>query len=100
PMPEMETEEARAFLEWLTDGQFLILGMQEHGIAGDAHPLVEGSSLGVLRDPGATPLRRGRTPGDYPPGILRFPEAPAPLTLPQPHVQATEPPPPTTPRPR
>ncbi len=81
PMPETETEEARAFLEWLTDGQFLILGMQEHGIAGEAHPLVEGSSLGVLRDPGATPLRRGRTPVDYTPEILAFLEEPQPLII-------------------
>ncbi|MCJ2090659.1 NAD-glutamate dehydrogenase [Methylobacterium sp. E-005] len=81
PMPEGETEEARAFLEWLIDGQFLLLGMQEHGIDGEAHPLVGGSSLGVLRDPGATPLRRGRTPVDYTPEILAFLEEPQPLII-------------------
>ena len=53
------SEERGAPTYWLdlgnraTDGQFLILGMQQHGIDGEAHPLVEGSSLGVLRDPGA-----------------------------------------------
>ena len=36
PMPEGETGEARAFLEWLKDGQFLLLGMQQHGIDGEA----------------------------------------------------------------
>lgn len=81
PMPESETEEARAFLEWLTEGQFLLLGMQQHGIDGEGHPLVEGSSLGVLRDPGATPLRRGRTPVDYTPEILAFLEEPQPLII-------------------
>ncbi|MEG9525824.1 MAG: NAD-glutamate dehydrogenase, partial [Hyphomicrobiales bacterium] len=81
PMPQEETEEARAFLDWLTDGQFLILGMQQHGIDGEAHPLIEGSSLGVLRDPGATPLRRGRTPVDYTPEILAFLEEPQPLII-------------------
>ena len=81
PIPEGETAEARAFLDWLKDGQFLLLGMQQHGIDGEAHPLVEGSSLGVLRDPGATPLRRGRTPVDYTPEILAFLEEPQPLII-------------------
>ncbi|MBP1182740.1 NAD-glutamate dehydrogenase [Methylobacterium sp. PvR107] len=81
PMPQEETAEARAFLAWLSDGQFLILGMQQHGIDGEAHPLIEGSSLGVLRDPGATPLRRGRTPVDYTPEILAFLEEPQPLII-------------------
>ena len=81
PTPEDETAEARAFLEWLKDGQFLLLGMQQHGIDGEAHPLIEGSSLGVLRDPGATPLRRGRTPVDYTAEILAFLEEPQPLII-------------------
>ena len=81
PLPEAETQEARAFLEWLKDGQFLLLGMQQHGIDGEAHPLVEGSSLGVLRDPGATPLRRGRTPVDYTPEILAFLAEPQALII-------------------
>ncbi|MBE7248615.1 MAG: NAD-glutamate dehydrogenase, partial [Actinomycetospora chiangmaiensis] len=53
----------------------------EHGIDGEAHPIVAGSSLGVLRDPGATPLRRGRTPVDYTPEILAFLEEPQPLII-------------------
>ncbi|MDP4002263.1 NAD-glutamate dehydrogenase [Methylobacterium sp. NEAU K] len=81
PLPEAETAEARAFLEWLRDGQFLLLGMREHGIAGDTHPLIEGSSLGVLRDPEATPLRRGGTPVDYTPEILTFLEEPQALII-------------------
>ncbi|MCJ2133154.1 NAD-glutamate dehydrogenase [Methylobacterium sp. J-026] len=81
PMPESEIAEARAFLDWLTDGQFLLVGMQQHGIDGEAHPLVDGSSLGVLRDPGATPLRRGRTPVDYTPEILTFLEEPQALII-------------------
>jgi glutamate dehydrogenase len=81
PIPESEIGEARAFLDWLKDGQFLLLGIQQHGIEGEAYPLVAGSSLGVLRDPGATPLRRGRTPVDYTPEILAFLEEPQPLII-------------------
>ncbi|TXN48351.1 NAD-glutamate dehydrogenase [Methylobacterium sp. WL7] len=81
PLPEAEVAEARAFLDWLRDGQFLVLGMRQHGIEGDGHPLIEGSSLGVLRDPGATPLRRGRTPVDYTPEILAFLEEPQALII-------------------
>jgi glutamate dehydrogenase len=88
PIPETETQEARAFLDWLRDGSFLILGMQRHGIEGDAHPLIAGSSLGVLRDPGATPLRRGRTPVDYTPEILAFLEEPQALIITKASVKA------------
>ncbi len=65
PLPEAETAEARAFLNWLGDGHFTLLGMQEHGIQGEQHPLVPGSSLGVLRDPGTAVLRRGGSLVDY-----------------------------------
>ncbi|MDP4023132.1 NAD-glutamate dehydrogenase [Methylobacterium sp. NEAU 140] len=80
-LPEAETAEARAFLDWLVDGHFTLLGMREHGIEGETHPLVEGSSLGVLRDPGAAVLRRGRTLVDYTPEILAFLEEPQALII-------------------
>ncbi len=81
PLPEEETAEARAFLTWLGDGHFTLLGMQEHGIQGEAHPLVPGSSLGVLRDPGTAVLRRGGSLVDYTPEILAFLEEPQALII-------------------
>jgi len=65
PLPEEETAEARAFLTWLGDGHFTLLGMQEHGIQGEAHPLVPGAHnhQGERQEPGppgrASRLRRG-----------------------------------------
>ncbi len=81
PLPEAETAEARAFLNWLGDGHFTLLGMQEHGIQGEQHPLVPGSSLGVLRDPGTAVLRRGGSLVDYTPEILAFLEEPQALII-------------------
>ncbi len=81
PLPEGETAEARAFLDWLRDNHFTVLGMQEHDIQGEAHPLVAGSSLGVLRDPGTAVLRRGGSLVDYTPEILAFLEEPQPLII-------------------
>ena len=81
PLPEAETAEARAFLDWLRDGHFTLLGMQEHAIEGEAHPLVPGTSLGVLRDPGTAVLRRGRGLVDYTPEILAFLEEPQALII-------------------
>ncbi len=81
PLPDGETAEARAFLDWLRDNHFTVLGMQEHGIQGEAHPLVAGSSLGVLRDPGTAVLRRGGSLVDYTPEILAFLEEPQALII-------------------
>lgn len=81
PLPEAETSEARAFLNWLADGHFTLLGMQEHGIQGDQHPLVPETSLGVLRDPGTAVLRRGGSLVDYTPEILAFLEEPQALII-------------------
>ncbi|MCJ2025935.1 NAD-glutamate dehydrogenase [Methylobacterium sp. J-067] len=81
PLPEAETSEARAFLNWLADGHFTLLGMQEHGIQGDQHPLVPDTSLGVLRDPGTAVLRRGGSLVDYTPEILAFLEEPQALII-------------------
>ncbi|WP_342165666.1 NAD-glutamate dehydrogenase [Methylobacterium sp. SD21] len=81
PLPEAETNEARAFLNWLADGHFTLLGMQEHGIQGDQHPLVPDTSLGVLRDPGTAVLRRGGSLVDYTPEILAFLEEPQALII-------------------
>ncbi|MCJ2015680.1 NAD-glutamate dehydrogenase [Methylobacterium sp. J-076] len=81
PLPEDEIAEARAFLGWLADGHFTLLGMQEHGIQGESHPLVPDSSLGVLRDPGTAVLRRGGSLVDYTPEILAFFEEPQALII-------------------
>jgi glutamate dehydrogenase len=63
-VPAEDAAEARAFLEWLADGNLLLLGYRQHDLVdsadGDALRLVEGSGLGVLREAGS-----GATSGSF-----------------------------------
>ncbi|TXN84296.1 NAD-glutamate dehydrogenase [Methylobacterium sp. WL8] len=79
PLPEGEVAEARAFLEWLRDGHFTLLGMREHALPGEA--ATEAESLGILRDPGLAVLRRGRALVDMTPEIVAFLEEPHALII-------------------
>jgi glutamate dehydrogenase len=45
-----EIEEARAFLEWLLDGNFVLLGYREYAFADDKLTIVPGAGLGILAD--------------------------------------------------
>ncbi len=59
-----EVEETAAFLEWLRDGHFILLGARVYdmgeGPAGATVQVEAGSGLGILRDDGsrASPSRR------------------------------------------
>ena len=61
PLPQDETEEGLAFLDWIVNDNFTILGVREYRFPdGDAAAdVVEGSGLGILRDPSVKVLRRG-----------------------------------------
>ncbi|HEY8566069.1 MAG TPA: NAD-glutamate dehydrogenase [Beijerinckiaceae bacterium] len=62
PLPGDETAEALAFLEWIAADNFTFLGLREYRLpSGDAAAdPVEGTGLGLLRDPAMRVLRRGR----------------------------------------
>jgi glutamate dehydrogenase len=45
-----EIEEARAFLEWLLDGNFVLLGYREYAFADGKLSIVPGAGLGILGD--------------------------------------------------
>ncbi|MBF9232950.1 NAD-glutamate dehydrogenase [Microvirga alba] len=62
PLPEDEVKEAVAFLDWIAQDNFTFLGLREYRLpSGDAAAdPVEGSGLGLLRDPSVRVLRRGR----------------------------------------
>ncbi len=78
PLPADEIDEARAFLWWLLDGHFTVLGLREHGLEEDA---AEGESLGVLRDPALAVLRRGRELVGLSPEIRAFLAEPQALII-------------------
>ena len=79
PLPEDEVEEAVAFLEWMAADNFTFLGVREYRFpAGDtAADPVQGTGLGVMRDPEMRVLRRG---GDL---VVMSPEVRAFLARPR-----------------
>ncbi|MDO9428837.1 MAG: NAD-glutamate dehydrogenase [Methylobacterium sp.] len=80
-LPEAEMREAHAFLEWLRDGHFTLLGLREYDLTGGGHAVVPEANLGVLRDPAVEVLRRGRTLADDTPEIRAFLEEPQALLV-------------------
>ncbi len=79
-LPEAEVAEALAFLDWLGDGNFVMLGLREYRFAqglGEGAEPEAGPGLGVLRDASVMVLRRG---GAY---VAMTPEVRAFLTRPE-----------------
>jgi len=66
PMPQEEVAEARAFLDWLDHGNFILLGFRRYGFetrgGQDYLPPLPESGLGILRDVRAESSARGATP--------------------------------------
>ena len=77
--------ETVAFCEWLLDGQFTFLGAREYKLEGDTRTgelvPVEGTGLGILRDPGVRELSRGGQELDLTPEIRKFVFGPSPLII-------------------
>ncbi|MBT4020633.1 MAG: NAD-glutamate dehydrogenase [Alphaproteobacteria bacterium] len=65
PLDAEEVEEATAFLEWMADNHFTLLGVREYEYSGakgtEAIRLVKGSGLGILRNPSAHVLQSAGT---------------------------------------
>jgi glutamate dehydrogenase len=85
PLPVEELIESTAFLEWLLDNHFTFLGMREYAFVGGAGEgelkPVEGTGLGILRNPETHVLRRGTTMVSMTPEIRAFLLQPAPLII-------------------
>jgi glutamate dehydrogenase len=62
PLPADEVAEAIAFLEWIAKDNFTFLGLREYRLPkGDtAADPVQGTGLGLMRDPNVRVLRRGK----------------------------------------
>ena len=74
-VPEAETEEAIAFLNWMSENHFTLLGYREYDIANVAegdfrYQVSPDSGIGVLRDPAVRPL--GAWSDKLPPEALEF----------------------------
>jgi glutamate dehydrogenase len=91
-VPESEKREAVALLRWLEAGSFTFLGVRSYRLDGTPETgrvvAVEGSGLGVLRDPQVRVLRRGAELVDLTPEVRSFYFGPAPLIITKANVVA------------
>jgi glutamate dehydrogenase len=66
PMPKEEIEEARNFLRWLDEGNFIFLGYRRYGFESvdgkDFLPPVPGTGLGILSEVRVESQKRGAEP--------------------------------------
>ena len=96
PIAEDELSEAMAFLEWLRDDNFILLGMRAYAFVGTAADGrlervedADGAGLGLLRDPEVKVLRRGREFVTYTPELREFLMQPVPLIVTKANVKST-----------
>ena len=77
--------ETEAFCKWLIDGQFTFLGIREYRLVGDQASgslvPVEGTGLGVLRDPSVWVLTRAGAELELTPEIRQYMFGPQPLII-------------------
>ncbi len=90
PLPDDEIKEAIAFLDWIARDNYTFLGIREYRLpAGDsAADPVEGSGLGLLRDPSMRVLRRGRELVAMTPEIRAFLARPKALIITKANVKS------------
>jgi glutamate dehydrogenase len=90
PLPDDEVREAIAFLDWISRDNFTFLGLREYRLpSGDtAADPVEGSGLGLLRDPFVRVLRRGRELVAMTPEIRAFLARPQALIIAKANVKS------------
>nr|PZN44161.1 MAG: NAD-glutamate dehydrogenase [Pseudomonadota bacterium] len=91
PLPAEEVAEAIRFLEWIAADNFTILGVREYRFAGgdaSGSAPIEGTGLGILRDPDVRVLRRGRELVVMSPEITAFLARPVALIITKANVKS------------
>ncbi len=90
PLPRAEIAEAVAFLDWIGADNFTFLGLREYRLPdGDvAADPVDGSGLGLLRNPDTRVLRRGRDLVTMTPEIRAFLARPQALIITKANVKS------------
>jgi glutamate dehydrogenase len=89
PLDPGEIKEALAFLDWMVADNFTFLGVREYRfVEGQAADTVEGSGLGLLRDPSVRVLRRGGELVVMTPEIRAFLERPQALIISKANVKS------------
>ncbi|MGL4324712.1 MAG: NAD-glutamate dehydrogenase [Beijerinckiaceae bacterium] len=90
PLPHEEVREAIAFLDWINNDNFTLLGMRHYTYPdGDsASTPVDGSGLGIMRDAAVRVLRRGRDLVTVTPEIRAFLAKPVALIITKANVKS------------
>ncbi len=90
PLPEDEVNEALQFLEWIAGDNFTLLGIRAYRFPGGdvAADPIEGSGLGILRDPSVKVLRKGREMVTTTPEIRAFLARPQALIITKANVKS------------
>ncbi len=90
PLPEDEINEALQFLEWIAGDNFTLLGIRAYRFPGGdvAADPIEGSGLGILRDPTVKVLRRGRELVTVTPELRSFLAKPQALIITKANVKS------------
>ena len=81
----VDLDEERAFLFWLANNHFTLLGAREYAYDGRGRQarmrVVAGSGLGILRDPAVHVFDGARNLAALPPPVRRFLESPEPVMI-------------------
>lgn len=90
PLPEDEVAEALQFLEWIAGDNFTLLGIRAYRFPGGdaAADPVDGSGLGILRDPNVRVLRKNREMVVTTPEIRAFLAKPQALIITKANVKS------------
>jgi glutamate dehydrogenase len=90
PLPEDEIAEALQFLEWIAGDNFTLLGIRAYRFPGGdvAADPIEGSGLGILRDPTVKVLRKGRELVTVTPELRSFLAKPQALIITKANVKS------------
>ncbi|SEG82537.1 NAD-glutamate dehydrogenase [Bosea lathyri] len=90
PLPEDEVAEALQFLEWIAGDNFTLLGMRAYRFPGGdvAADPIEGSGLGILRDPDVKVLRKNSEMVTTTPEIRAFLAKPQALIITKANVKS------------
>ncbi len=83
PIEPSELNEAVAFLKWLADNHFTLLGCRDYAFdaAANKHAALETSGLGILRDPAARIIRNPEDAEDLTPEVVGFLTDPHPIIV-------------------
>ncbi|MEA2930356.1 MAG: glutamate dehydrogenase, partial [Hyphomicrobiales bacterium] len=89
-LPVDEIAEAAQFLDWLVANNFTFLGVREYVLDKDAQDYhqMQGSGLGILRDPNLHVLRRGSELVSITPEIMEFLREPKALIITKANVRS------------